>query len=220
MTLRHSITKRADADIWQLDPKINALGPIVNKYLALLHSNQVVRDRACAELDHLFESNPKVFFEQGFDQVEDRFFSANTKRPRFSNWAHKAAESLAKKDPMTYLKWGLYFDERFYDILGTLYISIRIRIAPTGKELKEKVPNLFPQILEVVDLLSQKNPGFFIRHLADDPEYAKFFPNVGVKAEAIYTLTKIANQLDQDHKFDAANRVDAIIQKIGEGNGT
>ena len=70
---RRSITKRADGDIWQLDPKINALGPVVNKYMALLHSNLVARDRACVELDRLFESNPKAFFEQGFDQVDDRF---------------------------------------------------------------------------------------------------------------------------------------------------
>jgi hypothetical protein len=215
---RRSITKRADGDIWQLDPKINALGPVVNKYMALLHSNLVARDRACVELDRLFESNPKAFFEQGFDQVDDRFFSPNPNKPRFSNWAHKAAEKLAIKDPITYLKWGLYNDERFYDLLGTLYISISTRIASTGEKLKEKVPGLFPQILEVVALISKKNPGFFVRRLADDPAYAKFFSNLGAEAYVMYTLVKVANQLDQDHKFEEANRIDAIIRLIGETN--
>ena len=214
---KRSIVKRAGAtSIWQLDKGINSLGPLVNKYMELLHSNKFVRDRACAELDILFEGNPRTFFEEGFDQVADHFFSPN--KPKFSDWAHKAAETLAKKDPITYLKWGLYNDERFYDILTTLYISISHRIASTGEDLKKKVPGLFPQILEVVDLISQKNPSFYTRKLANDPEYAKFFSNIGAQARAMYVLVKIANQLDKSQKFELANRIDAIIHVMGEAN--
>lgn len=213
----HSKTKISARESWLLRlPGALPWSDIVDQHIHGLKQNKTTIKNTSRELDSLVDTNPLAFFKLGYHLVPDNYFHPD--KPKLSDWTHTAAKSLIIQNPIAYVTdLKLHLNHDFDGLLPLLYDSLRIKLgALDAKTLKKRNPVLFKDILKIVELISAKHPDYYVRILADEPEYAKYFSNIGVTAELIYKLIKIANQLDYSNQFEEADQIDAIIKAIGD----